>query len=84
MPSESIARSASESGANAHRFLVGQDGEGHWLAVETHGLGGGIFVTQDAALRYARDETDGRPGAVTLAPRPLALVWFHAKPFVSQ
>jgi hypothetical protein len=55
----------------AHTFLVGEDGEGHWLAVETHGLGGGIFVTKDAALHYARAETDKRPGAVIFAPWPV-------------
>jgi hypothetical protein len=74
MPGDSIELSANESDTNAHSFLIGQDAEGHWLAVETHGLGGGIFITLDAALHYARDETDWRPGAVTLAPRPLALI----------
>lgn len=47
-------------------FVVGRDARGNWLAVETHGLGGGLFVTRDAALHYARDETGRRPGAVTL------------------
>lgn len=54
-------------------FLVGQDGEGHWLAVETHGLGGGIFMSRDKALRYARDESHGSPGAVRLAAGPIRL-----------
>ncbi|GJE41629.1 hypothetical protein [Methylobacterium soli] len=25
------------------RFIVGRDPQGHWVAVETHGLAGGIF-----------------------------------------
>ena len=54
-------------------FLVGRDGVGHWLAVETHGLGCGFFTTQDAAMRYARSETAHRPGAVVLSPSPLGL-----------
>ncbi len=54
-------------------FLVGQDGEGHWLAVETHGLGGGIFITRDAALNYALGETGRRPGAVTSTAQPIVL-----------
>ena len=54
-------------------FLVGQDGEGHWLAVETHGLGGGIFRSRDRALRYARDESHGQPGAVRFAAAPIRL-----------
>ncbi|MGD0633722.1 MAG: hypothetical protein ABSA13_05535 [Beijerinckiaceae bacterium] len=63
----------------AHTFLVGEDGEGHWLAVETHGLGGGIFVTKDAALNYARRETDKRPGAVTLARWPVMFMFYSQK-----
>lgn len=61
-------------------FLVGQDGEGHWLAVETHGLGGGIFATRDGAVRYARDcigdhAGDARPApeAVRFADGPIRL-----------
>ncbi len=54
-------------------FVVGRDGEGHWLAVETHGLGGGLFTNRDAALRYARFETEGREGAVRLVAEPIAL-----------
>ena len=52
---------------NGHSFLVGQDSEGHWLAVETHGLGGGIFTSKDAALHYALGETGRRPEAVAMA-----------------
>ncbi|WP_158811039.1 hypothetical protein [Beijerinckia sp. L45] len=59
--------------ADAHQFLVGQDAQGHWLAVETHGLGGGIFITRDAALHYALSETGKRPGAVSFAPLPITL-----------
>ena len=54
-------------------FLVGQDGEGHWLAVETHGLGGGIFKSRDKAFRYARDESHRLPGAVRFVDGPIRL-----------
>lgn len=54
------------------RFLVGPDRQGHWLAVERHGLAGGIFRTLEAALRYATNETDRRPGAVRLTRRAIA------------
>ena len=54
-------------------FLIGQDGEGHWVAVEIHGLGGGIFRNRDSAVHYARDESRGRPGAVRLVAEPLRL-----------
>jgi hypothetical protein len=48
-------------------FIVGQDSQGHWVAVETHGLGGGLFRTRHDALHYAVDLTDHRPDAVVIA-----------------
>ena len=32
-------------------YLVGQDGEGHWVAVETGGRAGGIFRSRQDAIR---------------------------------
>ena len=61
------------SGADACSFIVGRSREGAWLALETRGLAGGIFVSRDAALHYAEFETDHRPGAVGFASRPLEL-----------
>jgi hypothetical protein len=54
-------------------FVIGRDAEGHWLAVETHGLGGGLFRSQDAAFRYATFETDHRFGAVQIVTEAVAL-----------
>jgi hypothetical protein len=45
-------------------LIVGRDKENHWVVVETRGLCGGIFASEAAAVRYARDESSGRPGAV--------------------
>lgn len=53
--------------------MVGQDAQGHWLAVETHGFGGGIFRSEAAALRYARDGTHDGPGAVLVTAERLNL-----------
>ena len=53
-------------------FVVGPDGAGRWLAVETHGLGGGIFVSQEAALHYAHSESCHRPGAVEVTLSEIA------------
>lgn len=55
-------------------FLVGRDPEGHWVALETHGSGGGLFLSREAAAEYAEFETGHRPGAVlfTEVPIPLA------------
>lgn len=54
-------------------LIVGRDGQNHWIVAETHGLCGGIFVNEAAALRYARDEIRGRLGAVRSVPYVLAL-----------
>jgi hypothetical protein len=54
-------------------FLVGQNRLGQWLAVATDGLGGGIFKSQDAALRYAQAECAGSAGRVRLARGPIEL-----------
>ena len=58
----------------ASAFLVGQDREGRWLAVQAGGRRGGIFLNRDAAVHYARDETDRREGAVSFVAAPVRLV----------
>ena len=63
-----------QTDAGTASFLVGCDAHGHWIAVETHGLGGGIFRDREAALHYAAFETDRRPGAVRLSGDLLSLV----------
>ena len=44
--------------------VVGRDGQDHWIVVETNGLCGGLFVDEASAMRFAREETHWRPGAV--------------------
>lgn len=61
---------AATSTAHPH-FKIGRDREGHWIAVETHGRGGGYFRSRDDALHYARAEAGA--GSVTVSARPLAL-----------
>ena len=48
-------------------FIVGQDPQGQWVAMEVHGLGGGLFRTRHDALHYATDITDHRPDAVVIS-----------------
>ena len=48
-------------------FLVGQDAQGRWVAIETHGLAGGLFRSRRDAIDYAAAETRGRPDAVGLS-----------------
>lgn len=53
-------------------LIIGQDVEGHWLVCENHGLMGGIFVSRDAALHFARTECCAFPGAtIIFAGQPL-------------
>jgi hypothetical protein len=67
-------RSAHVDGREAlSSYVVGQNRSGNWVALEVHGLAGGIFVSRDAALHYAEFETDYRPGAVRVASRALDL-----------
>lgn len=49
------------------RFIVGQDPQGCWVAVEIHGLGGGLFRTRRDAIHYATDITAHRPDAVVIS-----------------
>ena len=58
-----------------HSFVIGQDPEGHWLAVETHGLGGGIFRSRADAVHYARFEADHAPDAFRFASEPIAFTY---------
>jgi hypothetical protein len=55
------------------QFVVGQDETGHWVAVESSGCGGGIFVNRQAALNYAAVEAGQRSDAVRCSNEPLAL-----------
>jgi len=68
-----VAARAADLSPAATSFIVGQNARGNWVALETHGLAGGIFVSRDAALHYAEFETDHRLGAVCLAQRSLDL-----------
>ncbi len=61
------------SGDTGLQFVVGQDETGHWVAVESSGRGGGIFVDRQAALNYAACEAGRRSDAVRCSTEPLAV-----------
>jgi hypothetical protein len=54
-------------------WLVGKDGEGHWIVRDQSGLHGGIFINRAEALRFALFENGGRPQAVVMVPGILEL-----------
>lgn len=67
-------RSANPNTSDACRhFRVGQNTRGQWIAVDTDGTCGGIFVTREAAMHFAALETDRRPGAIIVSSRPIDL-----------
>lgn len=45
-------------------FTICPDGHGRWLAVEAHGLLGGVFVSRKEAERFALNEADDDPERV--------------------
>jgi hypothetical protein len=53
--------------AEALHFIIGRDRADQWVVVETHGLAGGLFTDEATALRFARDESRGRQGAIEIA-----------------
>ena len=54
-------------------YLVGRDGEGHWVVRDEAGLTGGLFVSKAAAIRFACFETDHQPNAVLFVPEHIRL-----------
>jgi|HubBroStandDraft_6_1064221.scaffolds.fasta_scaffold3954252_1 hypothetical protein len=52
---------------SGREFTICRDRHGHWLAVEAHGLLGGVFVSRQAAERYALHEADDDPTRVHIA-----------------
>jgi hypothetical protein len=55
------------------RFIIGQDRQGHWVAVDSAGREGGFFVSREAALKYVAAETGRRRGAARFSSKPLSL-----------
>lgn len=53
-----------EPSTSLNHFLVRSDGRGHWTVRDERNLVGGTFVSEDAAIRFARRESNGLPGAV--------------------
>lgn len=72
----SVFQSVSEpvrepAGIPLSSFVVGQDPSGRWVAIETHGLGGGLFRSRKDAVHYALAETLRRPDAILIASGPV-------------
>ncbi|MFI5015905.1 MAG: hypothetical protein ACHQAY_26525 [Hyphomicrobiales bacterium] len=55
--------------------MVGRDLRRRWTALGANGLAGGVFSSEDAAIRYAQAEAGRLPGAVRLTSAPLELAF---------
>lgn len=53
--------------------LIGKNSRGQWVARERNGLYGGLFVSQQAAIRYALFENHHHPEAIISIAAPLEL-----------
>ena len=60
-----------------HRFVVGRDRDGRWIARDELGLTGGVFADKAAAIHFAAQESDHRAGCVRLAPDDARLSLFN-------
>lgn len=67
------APTAPSPATEAARYVVGQDLDGYWIAVEVHGRGGGLFRDRQAAFHFAENETGHRRDAVIVSGERLAL-----------
>ncbi len=62
-PPQDIYQNASpapEADVDPLRFVIAKDATNHWIVMETHGLYGGIFVSKEAAVKFADSECGGR------------------------
>ena len=56
-----------------HIVLIGMNSRGQWVARERNGLYGGLFVSQQAAARYALFENHHHPEGIISIGTPLEL-----------
>ena len=55
------------------RLVIGQDAQGHWILAEARKRCGGIFVSREAALKFAASELGVDSSAIRLSSEPLVL-----------
>lgn len=60
-----------------HRFLVGRDFDGRWIARDELGLTGGVFADKAAAVHFAMAESNHREGAIRFAPAGMRVALFN-------
>ena len=74
IPSNAVQARNIQRAVAGMQFVVGQDEEGHRVAIEANGGGGGLFVNREAAVKYAESEMGRRSAVLIFAKSPVA-VW---------
>jgi hypothetical protein len=67
----------SETVPTPHRFVVGRDFEGRWIARDEQGLTGGVFADRSAAVHFAAAESNHQAGAIRFVPACVRLSLFN-------
>ena len=73
MTTDSTDEPPSPRGRMPAPFLIGKDSRGHWVAQDSSGLHGGLFIDCNQALKYAMFENGHRPQDVIMVPGILEL-----------
>ena len=47
--------------------VIGRNSRGNWVAQESHGLFGGLFVSRAQAVKYALGENGPHPATIVLS-----------------
>jgi len=55
------------------QFVIGQNAQGHWILAEACKRYGGIFISREAALKFAASELGIDSSAIRLSNEPLLL-----------
>ena len=50
-----------------NHVLIGRNSRGNWVAQESHGLFGGLFVSRAQAVKYALTENGPHPATIVLS-----------------
>jgi hypothetical protein len=69
-----IQRKTIDTATAVHAPLfIGQDHSGRWVVRDARNLCGGLFVTQNEAIRFAMLECERRPQSVIMLPNGLEI-----------
>jgi hypothetical protein len=72
------------SGAASGLFLIGRNSRGNWVAQDSGGLRGGLFVDRVQAVKFAMSESGKRPQAVVITVPGVLELDLNARPVGGQ